>query len=118
MTRANWQTYRLLFKALDSGKTPTQACIEAGIGYTTYYRWRENNEKFGKVLKKHLVKNREAYKTKILEELANIGQSDWKSRAWLLERQFNEFKLNNPDVQQPIKDTISITFKRDESIEE
>lgn len=74
----------LIVSAIKRGASFTIAADAAGIGRTSFYKWRTEDEQFELAIKK--ARNECA-----LERLDKITGSDqWQASAWWLERQFPE----------------------------
>lgn len=62
------------------------ACLLAGIGRTTYYRWLDEDEKWSDECKS-AVRFAEAVLLERVKQLA-MDKMDWRAFAWILEKRF------------------------------
>ena len=62
------------------------ACLLAGIGRTTYYRWLDEDEKWADECKS-AVRFAEAVLLERVKQLA-MDKMDWRAFAWILEKRF------------------------------
>ena len=62
------------------------ACLLAGIGRTTYYRWLDEDEKWADECEE-AVRFAEAVLLERVKQLA-MDKMDWRAFAWILEKRF------------------------------
>ena len=75
-----------LIENLRTGMTIEAACLLAGIGRTTYYRWLDEDEKWADECKS-AVRFAEAVLLERVKQLA-MDKMDWRAFAWILEKRF------------------------------
>ena len=75
-----------LIENLRTGMTIEAACLLAGIGRTTYYRWLDEDEKWADECKS-AVRFAEAVLLARVKQLA-MDKMDWRAFAWILEKRF------------------------------
>ncbi len=71
-----------ILDTLRKGNTKKDAHSLAGISSTTFSRWQADNEEFRADL---ICAQSEALQV-YAEGIAEAGKTDWRARAWLLER--------------------------------
>ena len=109
-TKRSPETVAKLEEAFSLGSTVVGACLYAGIGKNTYYRWCEEDPEFRDRME--LLKE-----TQVLSALKTVKDNidDPKIATWLLEKKHPEFKPKhvlegNPDA--PLEVAGDILYKR------
>lgn len=85
-TKAQSKVREDLIENLRTGMTIEAACLLAGIGRTTYYRWLDEDEKWADECKS-AVRFAEAVLLERVKQLA-MDKMDWRAFAWILEKRF------------------------------
>lgn len=67
-----------------SGSSLKDACHQAGVGYSTFFRWKAQNPDLSSRVKKAESDGKQWH----IQNIRKHAEKDWKASAWFLERKF------------------------------
>lgn len=87
-TKYNEYTKAEIIKYIEDGYTQADAAQLAGVSEATFYEWANQYPEFSESIKSAVIKSQKP----LLDAIKK--STDWKSKAWLLERRFpNEYAI-------------------------
>jgi len=110
-----------LFAAVRTGSHYEQACIEAGITFTTFRNWIKRGEGTHPTesqTPEHIQFFEEAMRAEVTGEISLIATvrkaaaSDWRAAAWILERRHSDRWANTQRLEIAATKKISETVTR------
>lgn len=100
-----------IIKSLENGEGRVRAVKAAGIEYSTFWRWMNDNENFANTVKE--AEDRGNDKLKDLQKRKILENDSWQSGAWWLERNYPEEFRNRQEVKH--EGPVQINITKDES---
>ena len=80
------------------------ACEKAGIGRQTYYRWREEDKKFGEFADKAILEGEELFNDLGEHQLLSLMKDKhWPAIHYWLEKRHPKFNKTKIEIDQPIE---------------
>jgi hypothetical protein len=108
------ETIKILCNSLENLSGRINACKEAGIKFSTFYRWMndERKKEFCKVIKKAEEHARQGLREKAVLCISRAMDEQWQAAAWWLERNYpREFGKDIKPIDEKEKDTTEVIFE-------
>lgn len=83
-----------IIKSVRNGAYLSHACGAAGVSRRAFAEWCEKDEE----LQTRLTQARDEFTNEQVQEIAAAGFTDWRARAWILERTRSEHFREQKDV--------------------
>lgn len=74
-----------LIRAILAHEGTVQACIKAGIPYSTFTGWKQNSQLFKGIIEQVESQKRDSLVQECENNIRNAGERNWQASAWLLE---------------------------------
>lgn len=84
------ERFDVILQSIEEGRTITVACVNAGVGRSTFYRELDGNRDNWDALKKAEEQRDRMITDEAIRAVHSAFPEDWRSAAWWLER-------NHPD---------------------
>lgn len=73
-----------IIDAIRTGLSIEAACQCAGLSRSTFYRWRDDDDRFGDQVDRAIAES----EGHLVGLIRSAAETDWRAGAWLLERRF------------------------------